>query len=406
MQQKQTIFSNLRNMPFPLWIILSGFFFVNCGANMVIPFFGLYVTQYMHVTAAQAGLVLTVTVGTPRALALLGGAFSDKFGIRQSMMLGLGILVISAIGYSFSHSLWAFILNSFISGVGFSLFTPAGKAAVSSIVSNENRMAAFALRNMAVNIGVAAGPIIGMWITVANLRITFLLTAIVYGVFFIFVSLFLRQESQAGQSKRVSGLKKLRFVFQDQKLMVYSVLIITFYILLAQFSLVLPLYAADRFGAHNQVGLLFTANALIMIAVQYPILSYLSKYLSAVQISILGIFFTALGLGGAGLASQFSLLFITLVVFTVGQLLIMPSIDSVVSEYAPAELAASYQGFSGLAGAVGGIIGNLVGGSFYGWAKHHLSYESFWLSFFIFGCFVCICYALAHRSYKKSYYHR
>lgn len=388
---------NYALFPPQLWVILSGFFFVNCGANMVIPFFGIYLTHYMDLSAAQAGLVLTVTVGTPRAMALFGGSFSDRFGIRRSMLLGLFILICSAVGYAFSDSVWSFILNSFISGIGYSLFTPAGKAAVSAFTPEKQRVLAFSLRNMAVNIGVAVGPIIGMWITIEALRVTFLLTAVVYMIFWVLVWKYLRTSSHPGQQRKPSVAKNLLLVFRDRRLIVFSLLIVTFYIMLAQFSLVLPLYAADKFGAQDQIGMLFTGNAVLMIVLQYPVLAVLSRYLKPTRIALTGVALTATGLGTAGFAGNFSFLVVTLVVFTMGQLLIMPSIDTVVANYAPDGLGASYQGFSGLAGAVGGIAGNALGGILYGWARGHQWLTEIWAVYFCFGMFICIFFLIVER---------
>ncbi|MEW9699199.1 MFS transporter [Paenibacillus sp. SI8] len=393
------------SLPARLWVILSGFFFVNCGANMVIPFFGIYLTQYMNLNAAQAGFVLTVTVGTPRALALFGGSFSDRFGIRRSMLLGLSILIVSSIGYAFSHSLWLFVLYAFISGIGYSLFTPAGKAAVSAYATEQTRVMAFSFRNMAVNLGVAVGPIVGMLITIQAMSITFLLTSAVYLVFMILLLRFLPQnpkESSAASTSK-SLYKNLLFVFRDQRLLLFSLLIITFYIMLAQFTLVLPLYAVDRFQAQDHVGLIFTGNALLMIGLQFPALAFISRYLSSVQTAFLGVVVTIIGIGSAGFADHFVFLVcVTLVIFTLGQLLIMPSIDAVVAEYAPAGFGASYQGFSGLAGAVGGIIGNMSGGILYSWARNHDGLTQVWHMYFILGIMICGLYLIFHRMVHKG----
>ncbi|UUZ79906.1 MFS transporter [Paenibacillus sp. P26] len=396
--------ANMRSLP--LWIMFSGFFFINCGANMVIPFFGIYLTKYMHLSPAQAGMVLTVTVGTPRAMALFGGSVADRFGIRRSMLCGLGILIFSALGYAFSQSLWAFVLNAFITGVGYSLFTPAGKAAVAAMTAEESRVLAFSLRNMAVNIGAAAGPVVGMLITVEALRTTFLLTSFVYFAFLLLVWLFLRIERGGRDSPSASVsfavIKNLVRVFNDKRLLVFSVLIIAFYIMLAQFSLVLPLFAADRFAAQSEIGMLFTGNALLMIAAQYPPLAVFSRYFTAAHIAVIGVILTAAGIGSAAFAGQFAyLVSVTLVIFTIGQLLIMPSIDTVVADLAPDGLAASYQGFAGLAAAVGGILGNTIGGALYGWAKNHEWISHVWGLYFAAGLFCCLLYAVLQRTVNR-----
>jgi DHA1 family multidrug resistance protein-like MFS transporter len=199
-------------------------------------------------------------------------------------------------------------------------------------------------------------------------------------------------------------VRYLSQVFRDPRLMAFSVVIITYYIMLALFSLILPLYASDRFASKDDIGMLFTGNAVLMIAAQYPLLALFSRYLRSPQVAFIGLLLTVAGIGSAAFAGGFAyLMAVTLIIFTLGQILIMPSIDTVVADYAPSGLAASYQGFAGLAAAVGGIIGNTMGGTVYGWAREHGWISHVWVVYFMIGLSGCIIYVLICRSKPSNY---
>jgi MFS family permease len=65
-------------------------------------------------------------------------------------------------------------------------------------------------------------------------------------------------------------------------------------------------------------------------------------------------------------------------------------------------LGASYQGFSGLAAAVGGIIGNILGGILYNWARNHDRLSQVWDVYFMLGILICTLYFFFHRVVHKG----
>lgn len=398
-------------IPGQLAVILAGFFFVNFGANMVIPFFGVYLTEFMSLTPAQAGIVMTVTVGTPRAMALFGGTVADRFGVRASMTTGLIILIGSAVGYAFADSLTGFVLFAFLSGIGYSLFTPAGKAAVSAYAPEGTKVKAFAVRNLCVNAGAAAGPFVGMLLTVNQLPVTFLLTAGVYAVFLLIVIMVLpRGETQRRRNTEPVGqipsmtddkgpgqsqgmFRSLLFVFRDVRMLRFALIIIAYYVMMAIFSLVLPLYLAERYQTQDGVGLLFIGNAVMLIALQYPALVWLARRFKARGIALTGCMLTIAAITTVGIIGcSYGFAALTVVLFTFGQLMIMPAIDTVISDMAPTGREAVYQGFCGLAGAAGGAAGNLLGGALYGYASAHHFIPYAWPLFGIFGLVLVTAY--------------
>ena len=99
-------------------------------------------------------------------LALPAGAVADRFSRRLifavsvllELLVAAALLLVSAGGV---HALWPYLLLAFITGVSGAIGSPAARAMPPSLVPTEHLPSAMALRSMASQIAVVAGPAIG-----------------------------------------------------------------------------------------------------------------------------------------------------------------------------------------------------------------------------------------------------
>src|SRR5215217_5114479 len=81
----RTAFSGLSRETWLLSIIIL----VNRCGYMAVPFMSMYITQNLHRSIADAGLIITL-FGTGSVLgAMAGGYFTDKWGFRPVQVLSL-----------------------------------------------------------------------------------------------------------------------------------------------------------------------------------------------------------------------------------------------------------------------------------------------------------------------------
>ena len=64
--------------------------------------------------------------------------------------------------------------------------------------------------------------------------------------------------------------------------------------------------------------------------------------------------------------------------FSMGELLIVPTLDSLASDISPMVTVGSYLGFVSMGWALGGLVGNLAGGALYSIAKSAGNFPEFW----------------------------
>lgn len=79
------LWSNLRALPRPAWILFLGTFLNKFGA-FVVPFLALYLTRRGH-SPAQTGLAIGAYGVGNLAASLLGGHLADKIGRRKTVVL-------------------------------------------------------------------------------------------------------------------------------------------------------------------------------------------------------------------------------------------------------------------------------------------------------------------------------
>ena len=99
-------------------------------------------------------------------LALPAGAVADRFSRRLifavsvllELLVAAALLLVSAGGV---HALWPYLLLACITGVSGAIGSPAARAMPPSLVPTEHLPSAMALRSMASQIAVVAGPAIG-----------------------------------------------------------------------------------------------------------------------------------------------------------------------------------------------------------------------------------------------------
>ncbi|WP_083727823.1 MFS transporter [[Flexibacter] sp. ATCC 35208] len=142
------------------WILAVVLLINRCGA-MVIPFMTVYLTQQLHFSVQQAGLVMTCYGIGGIVGAFSGGRLSDRYGFYpvQFWSLLLQGLIFLVLGQM--HTLLQFCICIFILSAVGDAFRPANTAATAHYSSPENRTRSYSLNRLASNLGWSIGPAVG-----------------------------------------------------------------------------------------------------------------------------------------------------------------------------------------------------------------------------------------------------
>jgi multidrug resistance protein len=129
------------------------------GLLMVIPLMPYYARDL-----GAGSLMVTVMVVSFTAAQLLSaplwGRFSDKYGRRPALLVGLGAAAIAYVVFAYANSIWLLLLSRVVQGAGGGTVGVI-QAYVADSTEPENRAKALGWLSAATNLGVALGPPLG-----------------------------------------------------------------------------------------------------------------------------------------------------------------------------------------------------------------------------------------------------
>lgn len=156
----------------PTWL-LSLVMLVNRSGTMVIPFMTIYLTQSLHYSIAEAGFVIGLFGAGAIAGAFMGGWLTDRFSFYPIQLITLtgGGLLFIVLGQMHSYAL--ICLFTFLLSLVNEAFRPANAAAIAHYSTGANRTRSYSLNRLAINLGWAAGGVLGGFIASYNYSLLF-----------------------------------------------------------------------------------------------------------------------------------------------------------------------------------------------------------------------------------------
>lgn len=89
------------------WLLSLVIFINRCG-TMAIPFMSIYVTEQLHRSIADAGLIITLFGFGSIAGSLFGGYLTDKLGFRLTQIITAALGGLLFIGFGLVHNFWVY----------------------------------------------------------------------------------------------------------------------------------------------------------------------------------------------------------------------------------------------------------------------------------------------------------
>ncbi|QAV25272.1 MFS transporter [Neobacillus thermocopriae] len=358
--------------------IIIGTLFARMAMFMTIPFLAIYLTSVKGVSASFAGAIIGISSIVGLFGGFFGGYVSDRYGREKVMKISLLMWTFVFIGFATAESVWTFFLLNALNGLCRSFFEPSSRALLSQVTKQENKLLVFNLRYAAINVGAAIGPLVGLKIGASSSTTAFFVTSFVYFLYFILlVTLFSKYtiEKHGDASEHVT-LRNAVNVLGNDRVFLFTVigmiLGVTGY---SQFNSTIPQYLSQYEDGVQLFSYLIVFNAITVLVVQYPV-SRIGKHYSALTSIMLGIGAVALGLFGFGLFTAVPMLFASMFVLTVGEVMMFSMVDIFIDQIAPQHMKGLYFGSIGFT-AIGNAVGPWIGGLM----LEHLGYGNHLLIF-------------------------
>jgi MFS family permease len=357
----------LRNLPGSAWVIFSGMFLIKFG-NFLNVFLVLFLVS-RGFSAFQAGVALGV-VGVGAFVGnAIGGSVADRFGRRTAIAVSMfGSSAATALVPLADGLLTTTALVGVV-GVFAQLYRPAAGALLVDVVPEEQRVTAFAVLRLAINVGMAVGPLVGGLLSGASYTYVFLgdaLFSLAFGVLALCTLPGGRPPAQdPAEAAAEGGRGGYRAVFADRPYLLFLGSMVAATFVYGQSTATLPLHVTDA-GFDNKVyGLLLGLNALLCVVIELPLTRHTERRTPR-RVIAAGLLLLGLGMALTGAVQAVWLLALTVVVWTVAETVYTPIANAYPAEFSPAHLRGRYQGAEGIAHTLGGALGPAVGGLLYG----------------------------------------
>lgn len=347
----------MKNFPIPIRIILFSSFFMSFGYFAVYAFLAIYLSSFLHFSTLQVGTVLTIMILTSRIIPLFSGIIADKFGYMIIMISGLLLRGIGFICLGIFSEFHTISISTSLIGFGTAFYEPAARAVFGSQPACI-RKDLFTYLNLAFNSGAIIGPIAGSILLVWNPLYAFLFAGVLM-LFFAIIFYLLRSHFQVS-TENVQLLLGFKTVLQNKHFLSFSCIMIFFYIMFTQLTVALPLHMSNISHSPKLGGLVVTVNAITGVLFMIAFRKIFHKY-STLSIVKYGVLLMGLSFLLIPLFPHPYWLFGCVILFTIGETLVLPNADIAIANYSHASYTATYFGVYQLSLAIGFTIGNYTG---------------------------------------------
>lgn len=358
-----TLLQDLAALPAQYWILFSGTL-VNRFGHFVIPFLAIYLRQ-----RGYDGHVLGLTLGAYGAGALIagiiGGYLADRIGRKPTMLISCGGSALFMLLLSQAEGVPALVTITFMNGLMVAMYSPAAGALIADLVPHHLRVRAFSCQRLAINLGFALGMATAGFMATKSFMALFIVdaaTTLILGLTILF-GLKARPLVSTGTDGWGHALKHMRGNVPFQFAAVASFLIA---VVFWQMSSSYGLHTTEGAGLSERTyGLLMALNGILIVLVELPLTSFTRRF-SPVKIMAIGYTLIGIGMGLNALGATLSLLVISMVVFTIGEMIALPISSSYMAALAPDEMRGRYQGVMALTWSAATMLGPSIGLALYG----------------------------------------
>ncbi|MEU7075373.1 MFS transporter [Streptomyces narbonensis] len=331
--------SSFRGLPPVVWTIFAGTI-VNRLGYLVTPFLVFFLAS-RGVTGADTSYVLGALGAGNLIGPAVGGVLADRIGRRPTMLIGL-IGAAAAQGALFlAPGVWTMAAASLLISTAGSTVSPAAYALLADAVDSERRQRAYALFGWGVNIGTAVAGVLGGYLAAHGYWLLFAVDAGSMLLYAGVVATRLREPARTTPPAK-DGIG-YGVILRDRLALL---LLPLFGIQLFVYSLTevaLPLAVRDSGLSPAVYGAMAAVNAVLVVALQ-PFVTARLAGLPQLAVQSAGSVLIAVGVALTGLADGVVGYTVSVVVWSLGEVVVAGIAAGVVANLAPAHARGRYQG--------------------------------------------------------------
>ena len=350
------------------------------GLLMVLPLLPFYARDF-----GANGLVLGLLISSFSIAQLLSapvwGRFSDRYGRRPALLIGLFASAVAFVVFAFADSLWLLFVSRLVQGAGGGTVGVI-QAYVADATEPQHRARSLGWLSAATNLGVTIGPPIGALTVVLGRPAPGLFGAALCLINMAFAARFLRESHDFASHAAAARQRKPREAVwrvvthsadpASRLIWIYAIAMGAF----TGMNAMLAFYLADQFGVDERtMWWFFTYVGALGVIVRAGILGWVVDRLGEARLSRLGSALLATGLATIPLATDFVSLAVAIGLVPIGTAFTFPCVTALLSRVIGSHERGLYMGVQQTFGGIARVIGPLWAG----FAWDHLGHRvPFW----------------------------
>jgi len=352
--------------PGQFWLLFWGMMISTIGASMIWPFLMVYVSGQLDLPMTSVASLLTINAAATLFASFIAGPIIDRSGRKLAMVISLMLTALSFLAMIPANTLLEFALLMAFRGLASPLYRIGTDAMVADLIPAEQRADAYALTRLSKNVGIALGPAIGGFVASASYNISFQVAAtglIIFSLLIIFFAQETLPKVKPDQKTQTRNtLQSYQQIFNNRPFTLVAIGFLFVQIGYSTVWVLLAVYAKENFQVpESQYGMIPMTNALMVVLFQVFV-TRLSKEKTPSLIMALGASFYVIGVTSVAFGVGFWGFWTSMVVMTIGELLLVPTTITFAANAAPPEMRGRYMSIYSLAWGVATGIGPLMGG--------------------------------------------
>ena len=364
---------SIRSMPPTAWVLFGGSF-VNRLGTFVLPFITLYMTSVLGYRAPQAGIAIAAYGLGGLVAQVTGGLIADRLGRRNTIAASMFAAAALTLLLWKATSLAAIYPLMLALGASAELYRPASGALIADLLPPEQRVTAFTLYRLAVNVGWAVGLALGGFVIEHSTAWMFLgdaATSVTFGV----ISLIALPHGTRTTKREEAHLPTARSsILGDRGFLLFLGAVLATGIVYSQNVSTFPLHIRDAGHGAATFGLLQAMNGILVVLFELPIIAWTQRH-ARMSMVALGELLIAAGFTSLLVAESVPALVAMVLVWSLGEMIESPVAAAIAADRAPLHARGRYQSAYGAMFGIAWMVGPILGTSVFAWNQ-----DAVWLA--------------------------
>ncbi len=322
-----------------------------------------YATE-LGASASVVGVLIGAFSIAQLASAPLWGRFSDRYGRRPGLLVGLLVSAVAYVVFAYASTLWLLLLSRVVQGLGGGTIGVV-QAYVADASDPKDRAKSLGWLSAATSFGAVVGPAIGSALIHWGRHAPGIASAIFCVLVSVFAGIYLRESRQEMTTTGEHGIvpessgKAVWSVIARPKepaqrlIWIYAIAIGAFYGTVPT----LPLILAHRLPiTEANVGYFVMYLGAMGVVVRAGLLGRMIEWLGEPQLTRLGLLLLAIGLALIAVVHSYLTLIVSLTLMPLGTAFVFPCVTAMLSRVVPSRNRGLYMGVQHTFGGVSRVI--------------------------------------------------